>query len=711
MVDLENGAIGAVQASDFSNQAGSAGLTAKWLYYYPPERKLRLSFTEGADVEGHMFQVGHLTLSFAENTSGNSSFTWDDVEVDWENGQTLAARVVPGSDGDIPATGLPTISGKAQVDETLSADTSDIADQDGLDGVSWAYQWLADDADINLATGSSYTPVAADLGKTISVKVSFTDDEGNSEMLTSAATGAVIAANTPATGAPAISGDPKVRQTLTAGVSSIGDHDGITNVSYLYQWTADDADIDGVTGSSYRLTSADLAKTIKVTVAFSDDAGNPETLTSAATLAVADGPPDPPTISSARRLHVGMLRVDWDDMEDATGYELQYHQYERDWIALPNAPLNYEAHFSGSMARVDGLGYQNGYTFRVRALNEAGASGWSENYSNGHSPRDLYGPDPTDRPRINGSPSRPQGLEASRGRHLEIILDWTTPEESGDSDVTGYRIEFRAPDTDHYHFLDTTTETTFQHAWVSPGRTFYYRVSAFNGQSRGQNTPPVKGTTKTNGHSPMWQPPVHKVAEDWELLPEGVQWGHGDRFRLMFITSQDRDANSPDIDDYNDFVQETAASGHSAIQDYNADFRVLASTAATDAKDNTSTQWSDARRGLPVYWLNGTKVADDYQDLYDGEWDDPRFAAEIRKVLRTFWKDNEGWVTTSGTRLHLTFDASRGEYVYTDEHGVSMYGRHCHGYSWRVITLDGNYQVDPSRVPGSGVRVRRLAKS
>ena len=30
---------------------------------------------------------------------------------------------------------------------------------------------------------------------------------------------------------------------------------------------------------------------------------------------------------------------------------------------------------------------------------------------------------------------------------------------------------------------------------------------------------------------------MHQVGEDWELLPEGVDWQHGDRFRLMFITN------------------------------------------------------------------------------------------------------------------------------------------------------------------------------
>ena len=25
---------------------------------------------------------------------------------------------------------------------------------------------------------------------------------------------------------------------------------------------------------------------------------------------------------------------------------------------------------------------------------------------------------------------------------------------------------------------------------------------------------------------------------------------------------------------------------------------------------------------MPIYWLNGTKAADDYEDFYDGDWDD-----------------------------------------------------------------------------------------
>ena len=97
-----------------------------------------------------------------------------------------------------PATGLPSIGGTAQVGGTLTADTSDIADEDGLSGATFSYQWVTNDgnsdSDITGATDFTYIPVAADEGKTIKVRVSFTDDAGNEEALTSAATTAVAGA-------------------------------------------------------------------------------------------------------------------------------------------------------------------------------------------------------------------------------------------------------------------------------------------------------------------------------------------------------------------------------------------------------------------------------------------------------------------------------------------------------------------------------------
>ena len=190
-----------------------------------------------------------------------------------------------------PATGAPTISGTAQVGETLTANTSGVVDADGLSNVQYDYQWLADDAAISVATGLTYTLSDVDEDKTVRVRVSFTDDAGNDETLTSAATDAVDARpNSLATGAPTISGTAQVGKTLTANTSGIADADGLTNVAFSYQWLSDDTAIQGATGLTYTLVAEDEGKAIKVQVSFTDDGGNDETLTSTTTDAVAAAP-------------------------------------------------------------------------------------------------------------------------------------------------------------------------------------------------------------------------------------------------------------------------------------------------------------------------------------------------------------------------------------------------------------------------------------
>ena len=192
-----------------------------------------------------------------------------------------------------PASGAPTISGTVQVGETLTADTSGIADEDGLDNAAFSYQWLADDTAISGAAGATYTLAAADEGKVIKVRVSFTDDNSNDESLTSAATAAVAAApptNNEATGAPAISGTVKVGHVLTADITGIADQDGLDNADFDYQWLAEDSPIPGATGSAYLLVAADKGRAITVKVSFTDDGDSDESLTSAATAAVTTSP-------------------------------------------------------------------------------------------------------------------------------------------------------------------------------------------------------------------------------------------------------------------------------------------------------------------------------------------------------------------------------------------------------------------------------------
>ena len=116
------------------------------------------------------------------------------------------------------------------------------------------------------------------------------------------------------------------------------------------------------------------------------------------------------------------------------------------------------------------------------------------------------------------------------------------------------------------------------------------------------------------------------VSEDWRYNPRnsGGQpiFGVGQSFRLLFITSNDhkRSGGSANIADYNSVVQ-GAANANATIQLFKDKFRAVASTASVSAKENTATTWTESDKGVPIYWVGGEKVADDYKDFYDGSWD------------------------------------------------------------------------------------------
>ena len=412
-----------------------------------PEDTVTVSYTVPPDAAAPRIQ----------DDAGNPAASFSDQ--DMENNTPPPANT--------PATGAPTISGTAQVGETLTVDTSGIGDDDGLPAESeFDYQWIRNDgstdANIGGATDSTYVLLAADVGKFIKVRVTFTDKNDYPETLTSAATAAVEAAspapgpitgftvvdasdqsvegtladggtlalddpvggsfgiradlesgatigsmsleltgakthdqteniapyslygdsggnlsgeslpvgeytltataysearlggnvlgtlkvsfsvtetatqqtNTPATGAPAISGTAQVGETLTVDTSGIDDADGIGNATFSYQWIAGTTDISGATGSTYAPLVADLGKTIKVRVSFDDDQNNFESLTSAATAAVAAKPNTPatglPTISGTAQVGE-TLTVDTSGIDDADGIGNATFSYQ--WIA------------------------------------------------------------------------------------------------------------------------------------------------------------------------------------------------------------------------------------------------------------------------------------------------------------------------------------------------------------------------------------------
>ena len=163
-------------------------------------------------------------------------------------------------------SGSPAITGTAQVHETLSADTSGIADANGLSNVEYAYQWVRStggvDTDIADATGATYTLVRGDLGHTIKVTVAFTDDDGYAETLTSGLTQTVMTEPEPKPGERTGRAVPRNAVML---VSNTGQTTSTTSylvgVSLTYKFSSAIRFTTGSATNSYTITEASIKLT------------------------------------------------------------------------------------------------------------------------------------------------------------------------------------------------------------------------------------------------------------------------------------------------------------------------------------------------------------------------------------------------------------------------------------------------------------------
>ena len=484
------------QPSALFAEANDAGV---WLCWFAPEdaadevtgyRVLRRLPETGGSFAPHGEDLG-------SEAAGAVSQCWTDSEVEegvlyayrvkairnyrelsrWSRSASARATVTPdtGAPANTPATGLPAISGTAQVGETLTADTSGIADEDGLTNAVFAYQWQADGAETQDATDATYTPVVDDVGKAVSVTVTFTDDAGNEEELTSAATDAVepetqeAQANNPATGLPTITGIARVGVKLTADLSGITDVDGVVNATLNYQWQADGVDIPGETLNCYTPDDADEGKAISVRVTFTDDAGNEETLTSAATDAVEARPNRPATgeLTITGTAQVGeLLTADVSNIMDDDGLDRAAfaYQWQADSTDLPGATgssYTLAASDEGKAMSVtvsftDNAGHEESLTSTATAAVVAAAEEDEE---------------PTD---------RPHGLtaEASDGA---VVLTWTAPVV--DYVVSSYHILRHRPEQGEAEplvYVDQTPnkDTSYTDTEVEPGVLYVYRVKA-----------------------------------------------------------------------------------------------------------------------------------------------------------------------------------------------------------------------------------------
>ena len=377
-----------------------------------------------------------------------------------------------------------------------------------------------------------------------------------------------------ATGAPTISGTPEVKQTLTADISGIMDEDGLpADDQFSYQWIrsdgTDDSDISGATDSTYKVKAADLGKTIKVRVTFIDEGGTEETLTSDATAAVTE--PGAALVSNVGQADSVVTSFTFDHAQSFTtgtnsaGYTLESVEIDHDFP-------------SGATAA--------NHAVSIRTQTSGGGPGTSLG--------GLTNPASV----VNGlNTYTATGISLAANTTYFILVDTSSQSSdhglqntNSDSEDAGAESGWSIGDSSLYRNHDNSG------FWASDNRPYKIRIN---------------GTVTT---------PSTEIPADSSLVPDGL--GPGDQFRLIFLSSETRTAEATDIATYNAWVQGLAANGHADIQDHSSTFRVVGSTAAVDARDNTSTTYTSSDKGVAIYWLNGDKAADDYEDFYDETWDE-----------------------------------------------------------------------------------------
>ncbi len=186
-------------------------------------------------------------------------------------------------------TGGVSITGTTTENQVLTADTSTLADADGVGTLH--YQWQRDSGSgfVNVgADQATYTLGDADVGAIIRVVTSYTDGQGTAETVTSTGTAAIAGVNDPHTGGASITGTATEDQVLTA-VSTLADVDGLGTLHYQWQRDVGSGFVNvGTDQSTYTLGDADVGGVVRVVISYTDGQGFAETATSAATAAIAN---------------------------------------------------------------------------------------------------------------------------------------------------------------------------------------------------------------------------------------------------------------------------------------------------------------------------------------------------------------------------------------------------------------------------------------
>ena len=183
------------------------------------------------------------------------------------SGTATSEETVAVAGGPLENKTKPTITGQTLEGATLTADPG-TWEPETVTPV-FTYQWVADGANIAGATSRTYTLTSAEVGKTITVKVTASANGFDSGTATSAGVGPIDEpqGEITVTGGPSIAGTDAVGELLSLNPGSVTPGDATITV----QWFRDGTAITGATARTYRLVAADEDALITARVTYAKD--------------------------------------------------------------------------------------------------------------------------------------------------------------------------------------------------------------------------------------------------------------------------------------------------------------------------------------------------------------------------------------------------------------------------------------------------------
>ena len=414
------------------------------------------------------------------NGTGYASFKFkvNDGSADSTDAHTMTISVTAVND---PATGMPAISGDAEVGEILTASTGGIADPDGLPS-SFTHQWKRFAADgttfeTNIGADSdTYTLTASELGKKVRVEVSFTDNEGSSEgPLVSAAypSDATVEAPEEEVSPPGISivveapskttvGSAGTVSADIAGFDVFPDPDG-----HEYTYRIDVLDSDGndadvcegngmgealrifenktawvfVRRGATELREAQISDQCEIgsytARASVSDSDSTLVVSAEAELEITPQPPAAPTGLTTQGVTHNSITLNWTDPEDTSiiGYRVLRGNEAGNLTAIADDTGSDSVEYTDSTVAAE-----TAYFYAVLALsqNVDGAQSATVDVTTRAAPEPKNEKDkpPTNRV-TRAAPTAPQNLTVVVASS-SLTFSWDAPTDSGDSDIFKY---------------------------------------------------------------------------------------------------------------------------------------------------------------------------------------------------------------------------------------------------------------------------------